>query len=927
MTPIKGAVTVLVYSIMAFLKRIEVLGFKSFVERTSINLSSGISAIVGPNGCGKSNLVDAVRWVLGEQNPRLLRAEKMEDILFNGTEERKRIGVAEVTLIFNNERKLIPLDFSEVELRRRLYRSGESEYLINRQLVRLKDVRDLFLDTGVGKNAYSLMEQGRIDLMLSSKPEERRQVFDEAAGISRYLVRGVEASQKLRQTRQNIIQLETQFSETKRSRDVLIEQAERAENFRGLQRKMFSAERDLELIRLREFEERLKKIRERIDFINKEYQEYQDSYNEESKKLHHNTNQSRELDLEVVELRRQLYGFELKQSNLEDQINLAQQRIDELKHTLKGYRDRDQISFKKLEILKASLSEKKKEINIILNELDNLDLQWKNITKSIEEIEQEIQSNEKLIIEASVRAKNKDGSLEELRIKLRKITDIIVEKLDSKLQDEGYSLKERLAIEEDISGFIADLRKFLDSKEVINQNIKVSLRKSVNNLEISLRKYKLLISFFDQFLSSTGIMTEKRQLDEKLGETLFFITQTRKTMDEARQKNQQLVSTNNANRGKLKQLEVSRARSQTQNNALENECLRIETDMSEHQSARSSLAHEESDAAQAIEAVSRSLLDYQTNKLSLANEEKVQLNRLKKVQLSIEESNKDNISSQNALRNLEKKIEGTKADLQRLGIQETELVTEIRSTLRSFQEIHAQDLSQYELDMPEVESTKELRSILDQLKTDMRELGQVNLMASDEFKEADKKFQFLNDQLNDLNIATKDLVKVSDEINTESSKLFLDTFNEIRNAFQFIFRRLFGGGRTEIKLSNTDDVLNAGIDFYVQPPGKKLENIDLLSGGERSLTAVALLFAVFSVKPSPFCVLDEIDAALDDQNIDRLVELLLEFSEKSQFLVVTHNKKTASGASNLFGFTMEEKGISKIVTLKLTSLNRNETNQ
>ena len=321
------------------------------------------------------------------------------------------------------------------------------------------------------------------------------------------------------------------------------------------------------------------------------------------------------------------------------------------------------------------------------------------------------------------------------------------------------------------------------------------------------------------------------------------------------------------------------------------------------------------------------MLDYQANKFSLAKEEKGQLSHLKKIQLSIEESNRDNISSQNTLRNLEKEIEGTKADLQRLGIQETELVTEIRSTLRNFQEIHAQDLSQYELDMPEVESTKELKTILDQLKVDIRELGQVNLMASDQFKEAEKNFQFLNNQLNDLNIATKDLEKVSDEINTESSKLFLDTFNEIRNAFQFIFRRLFGGGRTEIKLSNTDDVLNSGIDFYVQPPGKKLENIDLLSGGERSLTAVALLFAIFSVKPSPFCVLDEIDAALDDQNIDRLVELLLEFSEKSQFLVVTHNKKTASGASNLFGFTMEEKGVSKVVTLRLSSLIRNQSNK
>ena len=912
---------------MAFLKRIEVLGFKSFAERTSIDISSGISAVVGPNGCGKSNLVDAIRWVLGEQNPRLLRAEKMEDILFNGTEERKRIGVAEVTLIFNNEKKLIPIDLPEVELRRRLYRSGESEYLINRQIARLKDVKDLFLDTGVGKNAYSLMEQGRIDLMLSSKPEERRQVFDEAAGISRYLVRGLEASQKLRQTRQNIIQLETQFSETKRSRDVLLTQSERAHKFRSLKRKMFSAERDLELIRLREFEERLKKIRERIKFFNKKYQEYQVACNEERKNLHHNTNHSQELNLEVVDLRRLLYGFELKQSNLEDQIKLAQQRIRELKHTLKGYQDRDQISLKKLEFLGASLSEKKKEINIIVNELHDLGFQWENITSSIEKIEQEIQTNEKLITEASVNAKNKDELLEELRIELRKITDVIVEKLDSKLKDESYSLKDKLAIEEDISGFIADLRRGLDSKEAINKDIKFSLLERVDNLEISLRKYKSLIDFFDQFLSSTGIMTEKRQLDEKLGETLFFITQSRNTMDETRQKNQKLVSTNNANRGKLKQLEINRARSQTQKNALENECIRIETDISEHQTARSSLAREESDAAQAIEEVSRSLLDYQANKFSLAKEEKGQLSHLKKIQLSIEESNRDNISSQNTLRNLEKEIEGTKADLQRLGIQETELVTEIRSTLRNFQEIHAQDLSQYELDMPEVESTKELKTILDQLKVDIRELGQVNLMASDQFKEAEKNFQFLNNQLNDLNIATKDLEKVSDEINTESSKLFLDTFNEIRNAFQFIFRRLFGGGRTEIKLSNTDDVLNSGIDFYVQPPGKKLENIDLLSGGERSLTAVALLFAIFSVKPSPFCVLDEIDAALDDQNIDRLVELLLEFSEKSQFLVVTHNKKTASGASNLFGFTMEEKGVSKVVTLRLSSLIRNQSNK
>ena len=910
---------------MAVLKRVELLGFKSFPERTIIDFSAGISAVVGPNGCGKSNVVDAIRWALGEQNPRALRAERMEDVIFGGTESRSRVAVAEVTLVLGNEDHSLPTDITEVELRRRLYRSGESEYLVNRQPVRLRDLRELFLDTGLGKNAYSVMEQGRIDLMLASKPEERRQVFEEAAGIARYRARGAEAERKLRHTRENMTQIEAIIAEVKRSREVLANQMERAHQYRSLQERIFGAERDLELIRLRDLEQRRDKLQTELQAA----QQRRERLRADSRRLRDDVQQGdgdiRKTEAEVVEVQRRLYGVDLKRGNAEERIATTRDRITDVEQSMTGYRDRDRGVAARITELEQQLAAKQTAVRDTEQRLEALEVDYARATAAVAKLEEQVRANDDAVAEAGAAVRADDQRLEELRARLRSITDDIVASLDSGLQAVGYSPEARAAAEQDIAELLRELHATLQPPPAAADAAArlIVARGQVERLEGLITSYeRLASSFIDDFLSPTGIVTQKRQLDDELGATFVRIATERGRAEAGRQANRELAAQIEQQRRQIHALQVERARSQTHRDGLVAECRRTADAISEQQGRRSELAKDEEKAAQAIQALASTVHDLESQRALLAQEEQTLRRRLVELEQALRGFGERQAARQRKLRELEESIEQSAAAIERLQIREIEIATEIRTTLRTFQETHAQDLSQYELDITQTESRQELRATRARLREQVRQLGQVNLMAPEQFREVDERFQFLRGQLNDLEAASRDLEQVTDQIRTQSSALFLKSFREIRDQFQAMFRRLFGGGRTELRLTDPDDVLNAGIEFYAQPPGKKLENITLLSGGERALTAVALLFAIYRVRPSPFCILDEIDAALDDENVGRLVELLTEFSAQTQFLVITHNKRTATGASHLFGITMEEKGISRLVTLRLPAAER-----
>ena len=911
---------------MALLKRVELLGFKSFPERTIVDFSAGISAVVGPNGCGKSNVVDAIRWALGEQNPRALRAERMEDVIFGGTEDRSRVAVAEVTLVLDNDDQSLPVDVTEVELRRRLYRSGESEYLVNRQPVRLRDVRELFLDTGVGKNAYSVMEQGRIDLLLAAKPEERRQVFEEAAGIARSGARGVEAERKLQQTRRNMSQIEAIIAEVKRSRDVLADQVERANQYRSLQELVFGAERDLELIRLRELKARHSTIRRDLERARTRHDELRAERSRALEAVQSGEGHIRTMEAEVVELKRQLYGVDLTRGNTRERVATTRERIGEIERSMAGYRDRDRGVVAKIAELEQLRDARRSALQATAIRLEELQEAHTRATRAIADLEQRMRRNDEAVEQAGNAVRDGDQRLEELRARLRDITDHIVASLDSRLQAVGYSPEARAAAEQDIARLLRELKVTLtpdaNGTEDAARLLEVA-RGQVQELEGMIHSYGQLASaFIDDFLSPRGIVTRKRRLDEELGATMVRIASARSRAEAGRRANHELADQLEQQRRQIRDLQVERARNHTRKESLGAECERIDREVAEQQGRRRELANDERSAAQAVAAMAATLDDLESQQVQLEREERALRERLAELDAALQGVADRQVHYRRGVRKLDEKLERSGEGIGRLQLRDTEVGTEIRTVLRTFQETHAQDLSQYELDITQTESRGELRATLAQLREQVRRIGHVNLMAPEQFREVDERYQFLRRQLHDLETASRDLEQVSEQIRAESSALFLQSFHEVRTAFQAMFRRLFGGGRTELKLTDPDDVLGSGIEFYAQPPGKKLENIALLSGGERALTAVALLFALYRVRPSPFCILDEIDAALDDENVGRLVELLTEFSDDTQFLVITHNKRTAAGASHLYGITMEEQGISRLITLRLPAVER-----
>ena len=908
---------------MALLKRVELLGFKSFPERTIVDFSAGISAVVGPNGGGKSNVVDAIRWALGEQNPRALRAERMEDVIFGGTEDRSRVGVAEVTLVLENDDQSLPIDVTEVELRRRLYRSGESEYLVNRRPVRLRDLRELFLDTGVGKNAYSVMEQGRIDLLLAAKPEERRQVFDEAAGIARYGARGVEAERKLQQTRRNMNQIEAIIAEIKRSRDLLADQVERANQYRSLQERVFGAERDLELIRLRELQARQAAVQRDLAQAQERHDELRAKRSRALQAAQQGESSIRSMEAEVVELKRQLYGVDITRGNTRERMAASRERIAESERSMAGYRDRDRAAAAKVAELERLRSGRQEAMQAAAAQLASLQEAHTEANAAVGEVEREMRANDAAVAQAGRTAREGDQRLEELRARLREITDDIVTSLDSRLQASGYSPEARAAAEQEIARLLRELTATLNADSEDAARRLAVARGQVAELEGMIRSYGQLASaFIDDFLSPRGIVTQKRRLDEELGATVVRIGEARERAEAGRRANRELTDRREHLRRRIHDLQVERARNHARKDNLAAESGRIDGEIGEQQTRRRELANDERSAAKAVAAMTAALADLEARQAQLEQQERALRERHAELDAALQDESGKQAAYRRTVRQLEEKLERAAEAIGRQQLRDTEVATEIRTTLRNFQETHGQDLAQYELDFNQAGSRGELRAALARLREQVRRIGHVNLMAPEQFREVDGRYQFLRGQLHDLETASRDLEQVTEQIRAESSALFRKSFQEIRDAFQAMFRRLFGGGRTELKLTDPDDVLGAGIEFYAQPPGKKLENIALLSGGERALTAVALLFALYRVRPSPFCILDEIDAALDDENVGRLVELLTEFSAQTQFLVITHNKRTAAGAANLYGITMEEQGVSRLVTLRLPPAER-----
>ena len=921
-----------------FLKSVEIFGFKSFADRVSIEFSEGISALLGPNGCGKSNVVDAIKWVLGEQSSKTLRAEKMEDVIFNGTESRKALNVAEVTLMISNDSGILELDMPEISVKRRLYRSGESEYYINNTHVKLKELRELFFDTGIGKSAYSIMEQGKIDQILSSKPEERRYLFEEAAGITKYKMRGAEAERKLARTEENMRQVESILSEVKRSHDSLKVQSEKTIKYRELKSTVFELELDMQLLKLRGLMNSQGAAEEKLKDKEDGKQSLTDEIDEINESLEENLDLVNNMESDLIESQKKLYGIDLERSGKESQEKMLRERRVEIEKQTEACIAREANLKRKIDEISTQIGERNRELEESAQRVRETEKNIEGFEKNIEVAANRIEENEKQITEAEARA-DEGGRLQvELQEELREITDAIVKQLDSKLKETGYSLSERQAAESRVLELLEKFKiqhdgkrtLFADSDKIGAGDGAVRLVESaaeffsesagkIDEIREAFIGYKDTIpAFIDEFLAPEGTIVRKRDIDSKIDETRTMIQNMRDKARELRDENRKLTERIEEYRKTLEELKMTKVRMETRVKAVTEAVRLLEKELNEQQGLVVENRNDLESFNSRLENIETQLKEIEAQKAELKKEEEKLRKELERLENGISKRNVDMKSREKRLKTRMEKLGKLHQQIEGLHIEISSLKVEIRNVYDNFRDRHSRDLSDYDSKIFELPGDiKDYRNRLSGKREELKALGSVNLMAPEEYEEIKERFDFLNNQIEDLNQAREDLKKITEQIRTESTELFIDTYNKIKKNFHIMFRRLFGGGRAELRLIDPDHVLTSGIEIYAQPPGKKLENIALLSGGERSLTAVGMLFATYMVKPSPFCILDEIDAALDEANVGRFVNTLMEFGKTSQFIVITHNKKTVTGAGALLGVTMEESGVSKAVSIRI----------
>ena len=922
-----------------FLKSLDVFGFKSFADRTHIDFAEGITALLGPNGCGKSNVVDAIKWVLAENRSKNLRAEKMEDVIFNGTERRPALNTAEVTLTLSNDNGLLPLDESEIAITRRIYRSGDQEYFINKRQAGPTEIRRLFMDTGVGKAAYSVMEQGKIDQILSSKPEDRRYLFEEAAGISRSKAECAEAERELERTRINMQQIEVALNEIKRQYDSLKIQSEKTTKWRKIKEEIYGYELDITLLRLKNFvqdksrhEEELKTVLQKRDKVRKEIEDINNTISE-------NMDKAKALNEELYAKQSELIGIGQEKNGKLELIKQFNLRSSEIKEKLNNLEVRKNAIQERIDNIQEEIDEQKAVLYEKTKQLKDIKNNIEAFSKNIDSSSLKITENDRKADSLRDYRQELEGQRQKLQEELAAITEDIVSELDEKLKNAGFSENAIKTTKEALDTNLNKLKIYVEGRKNIfsdslNQNLsEQNLRKNfeeavealeeiqnhITNVESSLNDYlQASPSFITEFLSPEGIMTKKRNIDQKISENLLSVEKTNQEIQELNSENAGLIKKIDEYKNTLNKLEKNEIQMNEQISSAQNQIsLQNRTLTSEQNSLKdvddeiyAENKHAE-DVNEQIKVVQDELAEIEYRGTKLAQE-------LAKIDEEIEKCNKSVSGKNDTLLKKQEEQNKYQEQYERLTLSVNSSENDIRNIKQNFQDQYSRDLMEFEERMYKItRPAAEIREDLSEAKKTFASLGTVNLMAVEEFAEVKERYERQKTNFEDTQKSLENLVRVSEEIKSKSAEMFLDTYNKIKKNFHNMFRRLFNGGRAELKLADPANILTSGIDIYAQPPGKKLENIALLSGGEKTMTAVALLFATYQVRPSPFCLLDEIDAALDDKNVSSFVTTLESFANVSQYIVITHNKKTVMGASTMLGITMEESGVSKVIALRL----------
>ena len=1192
-----------------YLKSLELQGFKSFANRTKLEFKKGITTIIGPNGSGKSNIVDAIKWVLGEQSIKELRGSKSDDVIFNGTQNRKSLGFADVTMVLDNEDQTLPIEYNEVTITRRLYRTGETGYYINKVPCRLKDITELFMDTGIGKDGYSIIGQGKIDAILSNKSEDRRKIFDEAAGIVKYRTRRDETEKKLEQTKINLVRINDIIAEIETTIEPLKIQSDKAKKYLELKEELKKIEIGLYLLKIDSFNAKLEevkkdkellnsqnddenkkledlqslkeKIKNELNNINEKIEDIQNlSFESKNKiekinsnislsneRIDNNKKNKNKLEIEIEEANKNL-------ANLNEEIEIRKNKKETLLKNKEKFDKELKEKEEELEKVTSTLSKKELEIEekkkanddliekrfemqnqITMNEtnVENFNERIKQIAKDITKLELELdekrnkkneivneknkiekiakddleQLNEILNKKEKIEEKNKEYENEinnvtdEKRMKTTKYNFLV----ETEKEKEGYthSVKEILneceknvEMAKGVCGILANListqkeyetaiemslgsniqnivtENENDAKKLINflrnnklgrasflpissmkgkkiEEIYIENGKKVqtsklngengviglasdliktdkkydgivnsllgrtiitDNIENAIRLAKSnnhsfkIVTLEGDIINPSGTMTggsiqkksfnilgrkeEIKALEKEIKEIDSKIEDLVSKKDEFNNENKEILLKIDDLNEKSKNSQIDLASIKEKLNATENEINTIIQNKDKFEKQKQEL--------------NESILNANNEKQKLENEIKEINSNLEEIQIQIdnfkssnkeEQTNIDNLNEEitnlkisvssfdesnfsmkemidrisNDIENEEKKIENDKDEINKMDAQNEELVETIKELelniekikndvesgetkekeLREKREEKNNNLNSLENDITKQfetiqtikegivkvesketsisqnltdtindlwndyeitpnnarekyetkENLNETQKNVNELHEKIRNLGDVNVSAIEEYKNTMNRYTTMSDQRYDLENTIAKLRNVIEELTEEMKKQFKEKFKLIQKNFNQVFVELFGGGKAELILEDENNVLESGIDIKAEPTGKKLQNMMLLSGGEKALTAIALLFAILQINPSPFCILDEIEAALDDVNVYRYAQFLKKLSKNTQFIVITHRKGTMEIADTVYGVTMEENGVSKLLSLDL----------
>ena len=1180
------------------LKSLELHGFKTFPDRIKLSFDKGITSIVGPNGSGKSNISDAIRWVLGEQSAKTLRCSKMEDVVFNGTDKRKKTGYAEVTLSIDNKDRILPFDGDEVAVTRRYYRSGESEYMINKATVRLRDIHELFMDTGLGRDGYSMIGQGKIDSIVASKSEERREIFEEASGISRYRYRKTEAERKLKSTEENLVRLRDIVGELEDRVGPLKKQSEKAQKFLVLSEEKKGLEIALWLNTLDNSANIIKEQDDKIDFQRAQYENAEQELANISSETESIYLKNGEITSKIDTIRRNISQFESEVSNNNALISVANNDIEHNKETITRLETEieqldnsfteieSQIKEKKenVEKLKLNIEEKQKEYNEVsknlntisvdasrsgdelqelnsklaelsqksanakvvlltsdssineLNErieslnssllekesnlettskmLEDYKAQGKDSAEKVEMLSNSLKGLELKISNLKARNENSKGEIDRLNLdsneKLRRAN--ILEDLEKNLEGFAHSVKTVMNLsrhgkiggihgpvsrlikvptdyavaietalggamqnivtgnEEDAKrairtlkenkggratflpiatikprylnengidscfGFVgvaSDLCDCKDEYKGILQNLlgKIVIAEDLNSAVSIAKKYSYrfkVVTLDGQVVNAGGSLTggslnKRTGLLSRASEIEKYRKEAKALADKANELKEQYSNSQQkfakyeadilGTRGDLstEQQELIRLRTeckacQNEYDSLvssidftKNEIVECENKISNLQKDKETAKKEFSAFEEEIANIEKTTSNLTGNRLALTEKREQLSEKLQNIRLEIvtfekdkealiseirtseynsqhQTERKENLRNQIVSVNsnidiINKKIEsytnisnnyqdkiaefnnaieklnGDKEKFEKKSVELRQKEKDLNSTRevsgrelarleerkinlqKQYDDIIAKLWDEYELTKRqaeeisiEIENVSTARKRLNEIKSSIRGLGSVNVSAIEEYKEVSERYEFLGAQVSDVEKSKNEIERLINDLTKQMKDAFIENFHEINKHFGETFKELFGGGTASLELANPDDILNSGIDIIAHPPGKIVVHLEALSGGEKALVAIALYFSIMKVRPAPFCVMDEIEAALDDVNVDRFAQYMRRMTDRTQFITITHRRGTMEESDVLYGVTMQDEGISKLLELRASEV-------